>query len=244
MKRLQAAGIKPKKHILDNEASEEYKQVIKEQGVEYELVPKGQHRRNIAERAIQTYKSHAIGVLSGLPPSFPLSMWDELLAQIDMQVNLLRFSNVNPKVCAWTLLHGPRDFNRHPLAPLGVKMHMMEHPDKGKTWGVKSKKGHYIGTSLEHCRYFRGYSEETRGIWGSETCVFKHKYITNPAPADAIVQATKQLADALKGNLFPAACQERHRSHQGADQHLRWDEGGLRRTRAPASERQRKRGYS
>ncbi|KAL7518347.1 hypothetical protein ACHAWF_000186, partial [Thalassiosira exigua] len=96
MERLKAAGLKPKKHILDNEVSEEYKQVIREQGVEYELVPKGQHRRNIAERAIQTYKAHAIGVLSGLPPSFPLSMWDELLRQIDMQVNMLRFSNVNP----------------------------------------------------------------------------------------------------------------------------------------------------
>ncbi|KAL7527578.1 hypothetical protein ACHAWF_006212 [Thalassiosira exigua] len=71
-------GCKPKKQILDNEASEEYKQVIREQGIEYELVPKGQHRQNIAEWAIQTYKSHAIGVLSGLPPSFPLSMWEEL----------------------------------------------------------------------------------------------------------------------------------------------------------------------
>ncbi|KAL7516095.1 hypothetical protein ACHAWF_000024, partial [Thalassiosira exigua] len=99
IKRLKNAGIKPKKQVLDNEASEEYKQAIKEEGLEYELVPKGQHRRNIAEKAIQTYKSHAIGVCSGLPQSFPLHQWDELLPQIDMQVNLLRFSNVAPKVC-------------------------------------------------------------------------------------------------------------------------------------------------
>ncbi len=44
MRRLKAAGLKPKKHVLDNEASEDYKQTIKEEGVEYELVPKGQHR--------------------------------------------------------------------------------------------------------------------------------------------------------------------------------------------------------
>ena len=52
MKRLRAAGIKPKKHVLDNECSEEYKQAIREHEMTYELVPKGQHRRNIAERAI------------------------------------------------------------------------------------------------------------------------------------------------------------------------------------------------
>ena len=114
MKRLNAAGIKPKKHILDNKASEEYKQAIKEHGMEYELLPKGQHRRNVAKRAIQTWKAHMVGVLSGVPKTFPLNLWDELTKQVDMQVNLLRFSNVNPKVCSWTVLNGQHDFNRHP----------------------------------------------------------------------------------------------------------------------------------
>ena len=87
MKRLKRAGIKPKKHMLDNEASEEFKDAIVEHEMEYELVPKGQHRRNIAERAIQTWKNHTIGVLSGLPKTFPLAIWDELLPQIDRQAN-------------------------------------------------------------------------------------------------------------------------------------------------------------
>ena len=52
--KLKAAGIKPKKHVLDNEVSNEYKQAIKENGMEFKLVPKGKHRRNIAERATQT----------------------------------------------------------------------------------------------------------------------------------------------------------------------------------------------
>ncbi|KAL7544565.1 hypothetical protein ACHAWF_007943 [Thalassiosira exigua] len=156
MKRLKRAGIKPKKHVLDNEASAEFKEAIESEGVSYELVPKGQHRRNIAERCIQTWKGHAIGVLSGVPSTFPLSTWDELLPQIDMQVNMLRFSNVAPNVCSWTVLHGPHDFNRHPLAPLGCELHMHVPPDKRKSWGVKSRRGHYVGTSLEHYRYYRG----------------------------------------------------------------------------------------
>ncbi len=203
MKRLKAAGINPKKHILDNKASAEYKEAIKAEGLEYELVPKGQHRRNIAERAIQTWKSHTIGILSGVPSNFPLSMWDELLTQIDMQVNLLRFSNIAPKVCAWTVLGGQHNSNRHPLAPLGIEMHMLEQPDKQRSWGVKSKRAFYVGTSLEHYRYHWGYCTNTKKIRGSETVKFKHKYLTAPtiSPADAIVQASNQLADTLRGNI-------------------------------------------
>jgi hypothetical protein len=42
--RLAIAGIRPKKHVLDNECSNEYKEAIRENGMTYEMVPKGQHR--------------------------------------------------------------------------------------------------------------------------------------------------------------------------------------------------------
>ena len=106
IKRLQKAGIRPKKHILDNECSEEYKQAIIDNNMQYELVPKGQHRRNIAEKAIQTWKSHAVGVFSGMSDKCPLAIWDLLLPQIDMQVNMLRQANTAPKVSAWAYMHG------------------------------------------------------------------------------------------------------------------------------------------
>ena len=109
---------------------------------------KGQHRRNLAERALQTWKSHTIGALNGVANNFPLGLWDEVLPQLDMQVNILRFSNVNPKVCSWTVLNCAHGYNRHPLAPLGVEIQMLEKPDKIKTWGVGSKTGCYVGTSL------------------------------------------------------------------------------------------------
>ena len=94
-----------------------------------------------------------------------------------------------PTMCVWSVIKGQHNFNRHPLAPLGIEMHMYEHPGKRKTWGVKSKKGHYVGTSLEHYRYYFGYFSDTKAVRGSETCIFKHKYITTPTvtPADAIV---------------------------------------------------------
>ena len=79
MHRLKAAGIRPKKHVLDNECSTEFKQAIKENELEYELVPKGQHRINLAERALQTWKVHTIGALSRVADTFPLGLWDKSL---------------------------------------------------------------------------------------------------------------------------------------------------------------------
>ena len=43
MQQLKEAAIRPKKQFLDNECSTEFKQAIKENELEYELVPKGQH---------------------------------------------------------------------------------------------------------------------------------------------------------------------------------------------------------
>ena len=57
---LKARGINPKKHVLDNECSEEFKETIGDNKMTYELVPADDHRRYISERAIQTAKSHVI----------------------------------------------------------------------------------------------------------------------------------------------------------------------------------------
>ena len=102
-------------------------------------------------------------------------------------------------------MHGHHDFNRHPLALLGIESHLFVPLDKRKTWAVKSHKGYYIGTSTEHYRYYKAYYTNSRAVQGSETMYFKHKYITSPTvtPADAIVQAAKQLTDSLNDVVPP-----------------------------------------
>ena len=67
-----------KKHVLDNETSEGFKELI-EKECKLELVPPGCHRRNVAEVAIKTFKSHFISILAGLPKSFPIRLWNELI---------------------------------------------------------------------------------------------------------------------------------------------------------------------
>ncbi len=65
--RMRMAGLGIKKHMLDNEASDAFKQYICQQQIQFELVPSGNHRRNQAEHAIQTFKVHFIAILAPSP---------------------------------------------------------------------------------------------------------------------------------------------------------------------------------
>ena len=68
--------------ILDNEVSTEFKKtIIKYWGATYQLVPPNVHRRNIAERAVITFKAYFLAILAGVDPELPKCMWDNLLVQ-------------------------------------------------------------------------------------------------------------------------------------------------------------------
>ncbi len=96
--RMKAAGLGLKTHWLDNEASKAYKQCIHQNGMMHELVLPDNHRSNLAERAIQMFKHHFISILSGVDDKFPLSHWCALLKQTELTMNLIRQSNVAPKI--------------------------------------------------------------------------------------------------------------------------------------------------
>jgi len=72
----------PNWHVLDNEAPAEFLEAIGANGFRVEKTPADMHRRNIVERAIQTYKSHFIATLAGVSDDFPIHQWHELVLQI------------------------------------------------------------------------------------------------------------------------------------------------------------------
>jgi hypothetical protein len=76
-------------------------------------VPSGLHWHNAAKRAIRTFKNHFISSLVAalLDKHFPLYLWDKLLSQAELTLNLLR--RLNPKLSAYAQLHGPVDPNAH-----------------------------------------------------------------------------------------------------------------------------------
>ena len=91
MQRLKNRGLTTYLQSLDNEASQNYKATIKDKwGVDIQLVPPDFHRRNAAEREIRTLKAHFLSVLSGVDPGFTQFLWDLLLVQTELTLNLLR----------------------------------------------------------------------------------------------------------------------------------------------------------
>ena len=104
---LKRAGIVPKKHVLDNEVSENMNtHILNTCKFDMELVPPGCHQRNAAKVAIRNFKAHFLSVLAGVADNFPPSLWDRLLPQTDITINLIQQSNATPNVSAYAHLSG------------------------------------------------------------------------------------------------------------------------------------------
>eukprot|EP00956_Cyclotella_meneghiniana_P021291 scaffold38589_cov41-Cyclotella_meneghiniana.AAC.1 len=194
VKRLQRAGVHPKKHVLDNEISENMKEHIRDKyKFNLELVPPGCHQRNAAEVAIRNFKAHFLSVLAGTADNFPPSLWDKLLPQTEITLNLLRQSNATPTISAYAHINGPFDYNKMPLAPMDCEVQVHEKTDKRGSWAYHSDSvdGWYLNTSPEHYRVHNCYIKDTKSTRLSDTVQFQHKNTTNPevTPLDKLMRA-------------------------------------------------------
>jgi hypothetical protein len=147
---LVARGLRPKLMKLDNEASKLLKAYLHQQDITFQLVPPYSHRRNSAERAIISFKYHLIAGLCSTEKSFPRHLWDRLLPQTVMTLNMLRTSRINPKLSAATHIFGQYGFNRAPMAPQGTRIIAHETPIRRRTWAPHGQYGCCIGPALEH----------------------------------------------------------------------------------------------
>eukprot|EP00804_Cyclotella_cryptica_P028359 CCRYP_016427-RA/>CCRYP_016427-RA protein AED:0.05 eAED:0.03 QI:0/0/0/1/1/1/2/0/1237 len=204
--RMKACNITPQHQVLDNEISAAYREAITTSAMTYQLVPPDDHRRNIAEKAIQTWKDHFVSTLSGTADNFPLHLWCQLIPQMERQLNLLRQSNNNPKISSYAHLYGHHDYNSHPFVPIGMEALVHDKPHRRKSFAQHCTKGFVLGTSPEHYRCWTVWTPVSRSSRISATVFFKHKYITNPTvtPADAIIAATANLSHVLLSNATAA----------------------------------------
>ena len=120
--RLTKHGHVTKHFVMDNECSWDLRKAIKNNNMDFQLVPPHNHRVNAAERAIRTFKSHFLSTLATCDPDYPITEWDRLLQQSEMTLNLLRVARCNPKLSAYAYLEGQHDYNRTPLAPPGTRV--------------------------------------------------------------------------------------------------------------------------
>eukprot|EP00804_Cyclotella_cryptica_P026381 CCRYP_007674-RA/>CCRYP_007674-RA protein AED:0.46 eAED:0.59 QI:0/0/0/1/0/0/2/0/127 len=98
-----------------------------------------------------------------------MRLWDRLLPQAEITINLLRQSNATPLISAYAHLNGPFDYNKMPLAPMGCNVQVHEKSDARGTWAFHSVDGWYISTSPEHYRTHRCHIKATNSERFSNT---------------------------------------------------------------------------
>ena len=147
---LTTAGFTPQLQKMDNEASTLLKNKIQENECAYQLVPPDNHRANPAERAIQTFKDHFISILCTTDPDYPLYLWDKLLPQAQVTLNLMRRSNIHPQLSAYAHMYGNFNYDATPMAPVGTKAVIYNSESKRGSWDQRGEDGWYVGPTQEH----------------------------------------------------------------------------------------------
>jgi hypothetical protein len=203
---LSDRGLKPRLQKLDNECPIGLKRLMKQNEVDYQLVPPHIHRRNSAERAISSWKNHFIVGLSSTDKQFPMHLWCRLIPQCTLTLNLLCQSRINPRLSAQAQLNGSFDFNKMPLAPPGTRVIIHEQTGVRRTWSVHRTDGWYLGPAPEHYQCYTVYCSKTGSERIIDTVEFFPADIRMPrmSSADNATIAAQELTHALL-NPAPAA---------------------------------------
>ncbi len=131
-----------------------------------------------------------------------MTLWDRLLPQTILTLNLLRQAKADPSMSAYQFMHGEFDYNKMPLAPLGCAVQIHESTNKQKMWDVHSLNRWYLGTSDKHYRCYTIYCTKTRAKRIFDTVFFQNCYLTQPVvmPTGAMIKAMGDLGGVLSAN--------------------------------------------
>jgi hypothetical protein len=158
---MTSKGFKPKLQTMDNEAFAAHKKYFAEKEMNYQMAPPHCHRTNAAERAIINFKEHFIAGLATVDLDFPVHLWDRLLPQAEITLNILRESRSHPQLYAAAHYHGLLDYNKTAFGPPGCNIVAHEKPAKRRTWAAHRKPGWSLGPSMKHYRYQNVYITAT-----------------------------------------------------------------------------------
>jgi hypothetical protein len=98
----------------------------------------------------QEFKEHFVAGLSSEDPDFPMHLWDRLLPQTEITLNLLRTSRMHPQLSAAAHFHGLIDYNKTVFAPPGCKLIAHEKPSQRQTWAPHAQPGYSLGPVMHH----------------------------------------------------------------------------------------------
>ena len=171
---------------------------------EYQTVAPGDggHQNNRAERAIQTGSNHIVATIATTDPDFPIWYWCYGIEQMEMTLNMLRKTYVNPIISAFTYLHGQFAYDTMPVVPFGWKMVCFEDPADRKKKAFHGVEGFAIGICTHGFQKIRALIPSTGGERETNTFALfaPPQYVLPqpPTPAEVLLEATKKLGSAVR----------------------------------------------
>ena len=153
-KRLEAVGIKPTINVMDNKASAAVTTWLTNNNIQYQTVAPGAggHRANRAERSIQTGVNHFLSTIATTDADFPIRAWCYTIEQMEMTLNMIRPTNINPKISAFTILYGEWSYDAHPILPVGWRSLVFEDPADRRKYSYHGVEGYVVGVSKQGYR--------------------------------------------------------------------------------------------
>jgi hypothetical protein len=138
--------------------------------------------------------------LSSVDPAFPLHLWDRLLPQAEITLNLLQTSRLHPQLSDAAHFHGLVDYNKTAFAPPGCKIIAHEKPGKRRTWAPHGQHGYSMGPAMHHYRCQNVYISATASERIVDTLeFFPHNYqMPQLSSTDRLLVATNDMTDALQ----------------------------------------------
>jgi hypothetical protein len=137
--------------------------------------------------------------ISSVDPAFPLHLWDILLPQAEITLNILRTSSLHPQLSAAAHFHGLMDYNKTAFAPPGCEIIAHEKLGKRGTWAPHGQPGYSLGPAMHHYRCQNVYISATASERIVDTLeLIPHNYqMPQLSSPDIFLMAAKDMTDAL-----------------------------------------------
>jgi hypothetical protein len=160
---LRSWGNNIKLNVMDNQASRVIKKYLTKQQCNNLLVEPNNHRVNVVEHAIQTFKAHFISALATTDSNFPLQLWD-CLTPHPSYVKAIPDQPHNVGIWShpWPIWLEP-----FPSCSTGLQGVIYKAPALRGSWASHGTNAWYVGPSLDHYRCNHFFAPETRAYWVS-----------------------------------------------------------------------------
>ena len=139
-------------------------------------------------------------MLAEVDPAFPKIMWENLLAQTELTLNLLCLATLNPRILAWEHFNGAFDYSETSLGPIRCKIIIHTTSNNHKSWNQRGRKGFSVGPALHHYRCIQAIDKKIKALLITDTEDYFHEYLTQSSltAEDIMTDDIHSLSAALK----------------------------------------------